>query len=276
MRKAAVAVERAETGLESRLTRRTSLLASLSGALRGPLAPAPLPALAALAATATSPDPGAEAVPDDDLTARALGEVGALIRARAGLEQAAVRASAAADAARTRHRSAQAAERKAEEDQATARTQLRRARDPLVDLGAPQADDDSLAEGWARLSEWAAGQARARAAALAEARQAAQQDDGRHQQATAGFRTAEQALTRLRGEAKTAATQDQQAGARLAQVTARVADLDELLRDAPGEDQVTAQLALRDELEAAAATAGQALQGARTARASGEAALAGL
>ena len=276
MRKAAAAAERAEAGLESRLTRRTSLLASLDGALRGPLAPVPLPALTALAATETSPDPGAEASQDGDLIARAFGEVGTLIQARAGLEQAAQRAAAAADTARTRHRSAQAAERKAEEDQAAARAQLRRARDPLVELGAPQADDAGLAEGWARLSEWAAGQARVRAVALAEARQAAQQADGRQQQATAEFRAAEQALTRLRGEAKTAATQDQQAEARLTHVTGRVAELDELLRDAPGEYQVTAQLALRDELEAAAAGAGQALRAARTARASGQTALAGL
>ena len=166
---------------------------------------APLPALTAIAAAGTSPDPGAaEAAPADDLIARALGEVGALIRARAELEQAAQRAAAAADDARTRHRSAQAAERKAEADQATARAALRRARDPLVELGAPQVDDTNLAEGWARLSAWAAGQARARAAALAEARQAAQQADGQHQQATAEFGDAEQALTRLRAAAKTA------------------------------------------------------------------------
>jgi exonuclease SbcC len=276
MRKAAAAAERAAAGLESRLTRRASLLAALAAALRGPLAAAPLPALTALAATATSPDPGAEAAPDDDLIAHALGEADALIRARAELEQAAQRAAAAADAARTRQRSAQAAERKAEDDQTTARTQLRRARDPLVELGAPQADDANLAEGWARLSEWAAGQARVRTAALAEARQAAQQADGQHQRATAEFRAAEQALTRLRGDAKTAATQDQQAKARLTQVTGRVAELDELLRDAPGEDEVAAQLALRDQLEAAAAKAGQALRAARTARASGQTALAGL
>ncbi len=276
MRKAAAATERAEAGLESRLTRRTDLLASLAGALRGSLAVAPLPALTAITAAGTSPDPGAEPGPADDLIARALGEVGTLIRARAELEQAARRAAAAADEARTGHRSAQAAERKAETDQAAARAQLRRARDPLVELGAPQADDANLAEGWARLSAWAAGQAYARAATLAEARQAAQQADGRHQQATAEFRVAEQALTRLRGAAKTASTQDQQAAARLTQVTGRVAELDELLRDAPDEDQVTAQLALRNQLESAAAEAGQTLHAARTARASGEKALAGL
>ena len=278
MRKAAAATERAEAGLESRLTRRTDLLASLAGALRGPLAVAPLPALTAITAAETSPDPGAgaEAGPADDLIARALGEVDALIRAREELEQAARRAAAAADDVRTRHRSAQAAERKAETDQATARAQLRRARDPLVELGAPQADDANLAEGWARLSAWAAGQAYARDATLAEARQAAQQADGQHQQATAEFRVAEQALTRLRGAAKTASTQDQQAEARLTQVTGRVAELEELLRDAPDEDQVTAQLALRNQLESAAAEAGQTLHAARTARASGEKALAGL
>ena len=74
----------------------------------------------------------------------------------------------------------------------------------------------------------------------------------------------------------TAVRADQQARARLGQVTERVAELGELLRDAPDENQITEQLALLDQLEDAAAKAGEALRAARADRAKGETALGAL
>ena len=87
---------------------------------------------------------------------------------------------------------------------------------------------------------------------------------------------AERALTRLRGAAKAASGDDQQARARLSQVTARVAELDELLRDAPADEQITEQLARLGRLESAAAEAEAALRSARAERARAESVLAGL
>jgi len=59
-------------------------------------------------------------------------------------------------------------------------------------------------------------------------------------------------------------------------VTGRVAELDELLRDAPDDNQIAAQLVLLAQLEDAAAKAGDALRVARAERVKGETALASL
>ena len=157
-----------------------------------------------------------------------------------------------------------------------ARDALRAARDPLVQLGAPQVDATSLAAGWTALATWAADQQRARAADLAAAREAANAAASRHRAAVTEFGDAEQALTRLRDEANTAVRADQQAKTKLGQVTERVAELGELLRDAPDDNQITEQLALLGQLEDAAAKAGEALRAARADRAKGETALATL
>jgi len=76
--------------------------------------------------------------------------------------------------------------------------------------------------------------------------------------------------------AKAAFIEDQQARVELSRVTTRVAELDQLLKDAPGDEQITAGLALRDRLEADAAQAEAGLRAARAARSKGEAALATL
>ena len=155
-----------------------------------------------------------------------------------------------------------------------ARDTLRAVRDPLVQLGAPQVDATSLAAGWTALATWAGDQQRARAADLAAAREAADAAASRHQAAVTEFGDAERALARLRDEANTAVRVDQQAKTKLGQVTERVAELGELLRDAPDDNQITEQLALLGQLEDAAAKAGEALRKARTDRAKSETALA--
>ena len=212
----------------------------------------------------------------DDLLARALAQVSALAQARRAAEREAERAATAAQQERARHRSAQAQVDRAEAELANARAALRAARDPLVELGAPQVDDANLTAGWAALARWAGERARLRAEALHQARETAAAAGRQLKTLTAAFRDAEQALARLRAEAKAASDDDQQARARLSQVTARVTELDKLLADAPGNEQINERLALRDRLEAVAAEAETALRAARAERTKSETALAAL
>jgi len=266
----------AEAGAGAKLNsltgRRSRLAGALAAALAGPLAGASLTAVAALLDHETGAGPAG----DDRLAAAARTELGASLRARRELDQAADQAAAAAEAARDRLRAAQDAAEKAEADLAGARAALRAARDPLVALGAPHVDDTSLATGWTSLAAWAREQAGARATELAGAREAAQAAGTQHQEAMAGFHAAEADLARLRTEAGRAALAGQEARTRLTQLTDRIAELDRLLRDAPDEEQVTAQLALRERLEASAADAERHLLRARAARAESEKTLAGL
>jgi exonuclease SbcC len=208
----------------------------------------------------------------DDLLAGALAEVGELAKQRAQAEQAAERADATAQQARVNHRSAQAAADRAEAELSNARTALRTARDPLVELGAPSVDGAGLADGWAALASWAAEQAQARSATLDAARAAAASAAARRDSLAIEFTDAERALARLRAAAKAASTDDQRARATLAQVTARVTELGELLRDAPTDKQITERLAHLTQLEAAALAAEQALRAARGQRSKAESA----
>ena len=186
------------------------------------------------------------------------------LRARQALDAAANAAADAVAAARARVRSAQAGLDQAQADTAAARGALNAARDPLVPLGAPPAGDAALAAAWAELVGWASGQAEARAAELTEARAAAQAAAGQRDDARERFGRAEADLSRLRAEATRAAKAEQEARTRLAELTDRIAELDRVLRDAPDESQVSAQLALLGELEDAASRAGQRLVGARS------------
>ena len=83
-------------------------------------------------------------------------------------------------------------------------------------------------------------------------------------------------LARLRAEAAQAAREQQDARTRLNELTGRIGELDRLLGDAPDEAEITARLARRDELEAAAAAAEQRLLTARSDRGDAEKALAEL
>ena len=276
-RKAADAAATAGARAAAGLTRRAPLAASLAGVLSGPLARFPLPAVRTVAAAhGAAGEVGAGAPAGDEMLARALAEVAALEQAREHAEQTVERAATAAQQARARHRSAQAEADTAEAELSSARAALRAARDPLVQFGAPSVEDSSLADGWAALTGWAAEQTRTRAAALDQARVTETAAVSERRRLVAGFTGAERALAGLRAEAKTAADDDQQARVELSRVTARLAELDELLKDAPTDAQITERLSLRDRLEAAAATAETALRAARTERSNGESALAAL
>ena len=281
---AAAAEARAASELDALAGERTRRIRSLTAALAGPLAGASLtitagllghesesaPAAAAAEAAARMDEAQARRAPD------ALAEIGASLRARQGIEDAANAAAVAVDAGRARARSAQAALEEAETRMAAARDALHAGRDPLVGLGAPPVDDVTLAAAWTRLATWAAGQAHARAAGLAEARQAAQAAAGQLSKTQADFGQAEADLARLRTDSTGAARAEQQARTRLTELTARIDELGQLLQGAPDEDQITAQLALRDKLEAAASDAEQRLLKDRAGRTDAQHAMTGL
>jgi len=267
------AAVRAEQDLAAGTARGTALAADLTAALTGPLAAFPLPA--ARATVVGGPVVG-ETAGLDALLADALAEVGGLGRARRETEQAADRAAAAAQEARVRERAAQARQAKTEAALTAAQAALRTARDPLVGLGAPSVEGTGLAAGWATLAGWVAEQGRTRSAELEQAREAETAAVAAHRRLAAEFGDAERAVDRLRGAAKQASDDDQRARARLSQVTARIAELDDLLKDALTDEQITGELALLDRLESAAAAAGTALRSARAERARVESALAAL
>jgi len=272
VRTADAAAVAADADLATGAKRQTALASDLAELLSGPLVAFPLPAVRAVAGA----HPAAAGHRPDTLLAAALAEVTTLDRQREQAEQTAERAATAAQQARTRHRSAQAAADRAEAELSSARTALRAARDPLVELGAPPVDGPGLDDGWALLSHWAGEQANARSAALEAAREAAASADALRDRLTAEFSDAERALAWLRAAAKTASEDDQRARATLSQVTARLAELSELLRDAPDDQQITGQLAQLARLEASALAAEQVLRGARAERSKAETAHAAL
>ena len=274
VKKAGGSVASAEAELKTKAARETSLVLSLADVLSGALASTPLPTTRLIAGTDTADPQGA--LIEATLVDRALAEVGALIRERKKLDQAASNTAKETEAARVRHRAAQVASEEADADVSAAREALRAARDPLVHLGAPQVDATSLAAGWTALATWAGDLQRVRAADLAAAREAASAAASRHRTASTEFGDAERALTQLRDEANTAVRADQQAKTKLGQAIERLAELGELLRDAPDDNQITEQLTLLGQLEETAANAGEALRAARANRAKGQTALATL
>jgi exonuclease SbcC len=269
-RGADTAAIRADQELAASGARGTALGGDLAGVLSGPLAAFPLPATRAAASAA------ARGADHDETLARALAEVTGLMRARRTAEQDAERAATAAQRARARERSAQGAKATTEAALTTAQAALRTARDPLVELGAPSLEGTGLAEGWTALAGWAGEQAQARSAALHQARDAAAAAAGQRKQLAAEFADAERALADLRTRARQASDADQRARVELSRVTTRVSELEELLAGAPGDEQITEGLALRDRLEAAATQAEADVRAARAARTHGESALARL
>ena len=286
-RQVASAEQRAAAELDSLAEQRRRRVSSLAAAQAGPLACAGLTAVAELLAHETGPAAhdgqgpaseggaaaglagpvaaeGGPAAAEAGRVTAALAEVAAGLRARQALDAAANASADAMTAARGRVRSAQGGLDQALADTAAARGALNAARDPLVPLGAPPAGDAALAAAWAELDGWASGQAEARAAELAEARAAEQAAAGQRDAARERFGRAEAELSRLRAEATSAAKAEQEARTRLAELTDRIAELDRVLRDAPDESQVSAQLAQLGELEAAASRAGQRLVSARS------------
>jgi len=285
VRTAASAEVKAASVLDSLSDQRTRRITSLTAALAGRLADASLTTTADLLDHAAASTPPATAAREtatviDEAQARrvtdALAEVSTSLQARHRLDETANAAAAAVDTARAQARSAQTALEDAETEMVAARGALRAARDPLVGLAAPSVDDTALTAAWTRLATWAAGQADARAAELANARQGAQAAASQRDNAQADFGLAETELSRLRTDATRAAKAEQESRTRLTELTDRIEELGHLLKGAPDEDQVTAQLALRDELEAAASDAEQRLLKARADRTGTERARADL
>src|SRR5690349_12631060 len=279
---AAAAEAKASSGLEALSGQRARHLKALAALLSGPLAQANLTAVARLLDADGSPVAGRPSVAsgppaaDRSPEAAALAEVTAALRSRRGLDDAVRKAVGELDGARRQAQAARDALGAVQGEAAQARRALHAARDRLVGMGAPPAEDDSLAAAWAALSGWAAQQARERAGELSEARLAAQAAAGQLKAAGHRFAAAESDLARQRTEAARAARAQQEARTRLDELTSRIGELDRLLDDAPDEAEITAQLARRDDLEAAAADAEQQLIGARAGRGGAEQALAGL
>jgi DNA repair protein SbcC/Rad50 len=254
--------------LSARAERQTVLASHLISILSDQLADFPLPGVFAVA--------DARAAINDDELARALVEIAALTQARLMAEQTAERATNEAQEARKRHRGALEREARAEAALTSARNALRTARDPLVELGAPQVDDANLSAGWTALAQWAQQQAQARAAALTEAQAAKEAAADQYRKLAAEFAEAERTLARLRVESKTASENDQRARAQLSQVSARISELDGLLEGAPNDEQITERLALLKRLETAADQAKTVLDAARQRRTAADKALAAL
>ena len=282
---AASAEAKAAAKLDTLTEQQARWITSLSVALAGPLAAASLTATATFlneepksVVLTAAPEEAAAAV--NEAQARqsraAIDEVSATLHARQSLNKATDAAAAAVETARAHLRSAQTSVEKTETEITAARDALRTARDPLVGLGAPSADDTTLAAGWMRLATWAVEQAQMRASELTEARQAAQATASQKDRAQVGFAEAETNLSRLRADVTAAAKADQEARTRLNELADRITELDQLLQGAPAEDELTAQLALRDELEAAAADAEQRLLRARADRTTAGEVLTGL
>ncbi len=282
---AASAHDKARSELESHAVQRARRVASLTTATAGPLASASLTATADVlgqeaSRTAAATQASQAAVAAEERQARqvatAISELEGALRERRDLEAAAEAAGAAVESARALARSALALRDQAAADSSAARGALSGARDPLVGLGAPSVEDVSLAAGWARLCAWACDAAAARAAELTGAQAVAVAASAELARTQQEFGQAEMALSRLRAEATVTARAEQEAQTRLAELTARIAELSEQLLGAPDDKQVTDQLALLATLEAAASQADQRLLGARTERASQEHALGDL
>jgi exonuclease SbcC len=270
---AASAEARAAAELDSLAGQWTRRISSLTTALAGPLAGASLTATAGLLSHAAGSPPAAAtrepaALIDEALASRvvdALAEINGRLQARQVLDESADAAAAEVETARARVRFAQTALQEAETEIVTARDALRAARDPLVRLGAPSVDG-TLATAWTHLARWAAAQAQAREAELTEARPLAQAGASQREKAQADFGQAETDISQLRASAMKAAKAEQDARTRLTELNGRIGELGQLLQGAPDEVQVIAQLALRDELEEAAADADQKLLEARANR----------
>ena len=201
-----------------------------------------------------------------------LGSVAAVTAVLAELDALAA-AAAAADAAvraarRTRDRAAAEAEA-IQRELASAAGALRAARDPLVPLGAPATADDPVA-GWSALVEWAARARAEREAALPDAQRAAATADATADDAVRAADAADAEVVVRRREATAAARAEQQARGRVEALDERVSALRAALAGAPSPEQVDADLARRDELEASARTADAVLRRARTARAAAD------
>ncbi|HSU10657.1 MAG TPA: SbcC/MukB-like Walker B domain-containing protein, partial [Pseudonocardia sp.] len=190
----------------------------------------------------------------------------------AELDAVAAAAGEADSRARTARRARDEAASRVEtiqRDLAAAAGALRAARDPLVPLGAPGAADDPVA-GWSSLLEWVGGALAEREAALPSAERAEAAAAAAAEEAARAAEAAGGELAARRRDATAAARAEQQARGRVEVLDERVSMLRVALADAPPADQVDADLARLDDLEASARSADTALRDARTARAAAD------
>ena len=195
----------------------------------------------------------------------------------AALDRLAERAAAADADVRTARRdrtAAAAAAAAVRTELGAAVDRLRAARDPLVAFGAPAPADDDVLAGWTALVGWAEGAAAARERDLPAARAAAAAATDALAAAEREWATAERTARDRRAEETAAARAEQEARDALAVLDRRVRELRVALADAPADDDVVAELARRDRLEAAAAAAEAELRAARGALRAAEGAAA--
>jgi DNA repair protein SbcC/Rad50 len=160
---------------------------------------------------------------------------------------------------------AEAADAEAARQLASAGTELRAARDPLVALGAPALDPDDPVGSWRALTEWATEAAAERAGWLTDTERAAADAERVHADAERALAAATEDAERRRAAHTEAVRAEQDAGGELARARRRRDELAEALADAPSDDELARWLDGLDRLDAEVQAADAALRSARAA-----------
>jgi exonuclease SbcC len=183
-----------------------------------------------------------------------------------GLEADARAAAAALRDAREQRERAQQLAGSVEQEVSRGWADLRGARDPLVPLGAPLADEDDLAAGWTGLADWAEAAASERAAQLTAARRQAAQAKAALSHAEQQFAAAGQESDRCRAHERQATARRERAVTELANTRKRLAELVKTLSGALADADAQAALAELDKLDAATRGCDSKLRQARAER----------
>lgn len=189
--------------------------------------------------------------------------LGVTVAERADAEQAADRTTRELSDARDAHEKSQTHASDVDKFLSSAREALRKARDPLVPLGAPPVNDDDVATGWQELTTWARDALAAHRVILDELTQnvrAAAENAGRLRQEAI---TADKDADRWRRSVTLAIADEQATLAKLTDTEESHQRLRTRLATAPTADEVAQQLARVVELEKATETADSALSKAR-------------
>ncbi|GAA5160425.1 SMC family ATPase [Pseudonocardia eucalypti] len=145
--------------------------------------------------------------------------------------------------------------------------ELRAARDPLVELGAPGLDSeaDDPAAAWRELARWASEAAGQWADRESATRKEAEGAERAHAEAERALREAEEGAERADRARTGAVRAEQDAHNELTRADRRREELAEALEDGPDEAEVTARLGELDELDAEVRAADERLRAAREA-----------
>jgi exonuclease SbcC len=182
-----------------------------------------------------------------------------LVRTRRGEHERAVAAATALDA-----------------DAESARTALRRARDPLVALGAPPLDQSDLLTGWPALADWASAQAATRRSAQRATHLALSAEEESFGTARRAFAAAQERAVVAQAAVNAATAAAERARAVVDGLRSRRSELAAALAHSPSADQATSGLRRIDEMTAAVRDADTALTAATADRAAAATALAAL